>query len=242
MNEKENLENKAGENTAQGSLASNESNLYLPLSVIFSAVLLSASVMLVGGSIGSQLGMQTMALSELSVGQAGSGSPASFSGSTGTSPSGSDVIAEVAAEVIPTGVPAVYGEELQVSFDQVQDSLNKMTPLDAITLSGEDEQKYIAVGTSISCEYCCNAPYITAPNGQAACGCAHSAAMRGLAKYLIQTHNSQFSEEEILYELQQWKAVYFPKQTIAKAVQLKAEEGGVDATLLASLPDMVGGC
>lgn len=153
------------------------------------------------------------------------------------------LIEQVAAEVIATGVPAVYGTELSVSFDSVQDSINKLLPYDTgIELQGADLEKYVAVTTSISCEYCCGADAISFSDGKPACGCAHSAAMRGLAKYLIKNHDSEFSEEEILTELQKWKSVFFPKQTIAAAIKLKAQKGEISGSTLAALPDMVGGC
>ena len=53
--------------------------------------------------------------------------------------------------------------------------------------------------------------------GIAACGCAHSYAMRGLAKYLILNHGDEFSDEQILDELAKWKTLFFPGQMAAKA-------------------------
>ena len=66
--------------------------------------------------------------------------------------------------------------------------------------------------------------------------------MRGLAKYLLENHADKYNNEEILAELTAWKAVFFPKQTIQKAIKLKAEEGEISPSILATLPDMVGGC
>jgi hypothetical protein len=162
---------------------------------------------------------------------------------TTTNADDQQIIAQIADEVIPKGTPAVYGEELSVQFSEVQDSINKISVFDeGIELDGTDKERYINITTSISCEYCCSAPYITAPTGEPACGCAHSAAMRGLAKYLIQNHGGEFTDSQILDELAKWKAVYFPKQTIEKAIKLRAEEGEISPSLLATLPDMVGGC
>lgn len=59
--------------------------------------------------------------------------------------------------------------------------------------------------------------------GEAACGCAHSFAMRGLAKYLITKHGSEFTNEEILNEMAKWKTLFFPTQMTAKAEALKSQ-------------------
>src|SRR3989344_5384422 len=105
------------------------------------------------------------------------------------------------SEIIPTGVPAIYGKELGVSFDDVtvddpqkaDATIRKLGKLDQTitlsTLSATDKERYINVAykleNGISCEYCCGARAIIFENGEPACGCAHSYAMRGLAKYLI---------------------------------------------------------
>jgi len=41
--------------------------------------------------------------------------------------------------------------------------------------------------------------------------------MRGLAKYLIKNHNSEYSDDEILEELGKWKTLFFPAQITKKA-------------------------
>src|SRR3989338_38546 len=104
---------------------------------------------------------------------------------------------------VVTGVPDKYGQELAVNFDQVQQSMNVMKQFDPcygankIVLTGEALKRYTDVGLRISCEYCCGAKAIVFANGEAACGCAHSQAMRGLAKYLIKNHGTEFTDEEI---------------------------------------------
>jgi hypothetical protein len=66
--------------------------------------------------------------------------------------------------------------------------------------------------------------------------------MRGLAKYLIINHPEDFSNDDILMELGKWKATYFPKQTISKAVAKYAEFGDIDPSVLIEMPNMVGSC
>lgn len=149
--------------------------------------------------------------------------------------------------VISQGQPQIYGAELGVSFDSVQQSITTMAQFDPgygrnkIVLTGNDLQRYIDVALKISCEYCCSAKSIVFPNGQAACGCAHSQAMRGLLAYLIVNHGSSYSNDELLRELAFWKGMYFPKQMIAKlSGQLQGQTFTPDTaslTLDVNLPD-----
>lgn len=137
-------------------------------------------------------------------------------------------------DVIPKGVPAVYGSELGVSYDDISpndpqladQTIRKISVYDnSISLSGADLQRYIAVGSQISCEYCCGAEAIIFKDGKAACGCAHSAAMRGLAKYLIQNH-PDMSDDAVLEEMGKWKTLFFPSILSQKAQVLK--EKGIE--------------
>ena len=123
---------------------------------------------------------------------------------------------------LPSGIPAMYGSELSVSYDKVQESMDILNQYDdiqdgsrgskAITLSNDLQSRYIKIGMSIGCEFCCGAQALISKNGQPACGCAHSGAMRGLAKYLLQTLASHFSDQDILNELVKWKTLFFPQQ------------------------------
>lgn len=162
---------------------------------------------------------------------------------------------EIRESVTPSGVPAVYGEELDISFDKVQESINIMVPYGPtygkegkkITLTGDDLERYKKIGSQIACEYCCGVKTLTQEDGSAACGCAHSIMMRALAAYLIQNHPDEFTDEEILEQLAEWKAVFFPKQTLTKRLQEleKAGEPGIKEILEEFpefMPSMVGGC
>ncbi len=156
------------------------------------------------------------------------------------------------AELIPKGVPAVYGPELGISFDDAVKGLAIIADLDGdlypngkIKLSDLTEQqkkRYINVGMRISCEYCCGATSLITGDGAVACGCAHSAGMRGIAKYLLKYHENEFTDEQILAELTKWKTMFFPKQMIQKAIQLQSEGKGIDPSVLNQIPEMVGGC
>ena len=159
---------------------------------------------------------------------------------------------EIKSAFVPSGVPEVYGQEFNISFDQVQDAINKVAIFDPtygeqkLKLSGSDLQRYIEIGFSISCEYCCGAKTLVFENGDAACGCEHSQMMRGLAAYLIKNYQ-QMSNQDILDELVSWKRTYFPKQTLSAELK-ELEESGEEGIkeILEEFPDflpqMVGGC
>ena len=137
-----------------------------------------------------------------------------------------------ASEIIPTGVPKVYGKEMGVSYDSIgvsnpglaDQTISALGEFDiSITLTGKNLERYIKIVSEISCEYCCGAKSIIFSNGQPACGCAHSYAMRGLAKYLIKEHSDEFTDDEILEELGKWKVLFFPGIHEQKAAVLKSQ-------------------
>ncbi len=145
-----------------------------------------------------------------------------------------------ASSVMPTGVPKIYGDELGISYGDVStnnpqladQTIEVMANLDrTIELQGSDLERYIQIVSKISCEYCCGANSIIFPDGKAACGCAHSYAMRGIAKYLITEHGNEFSDGEILSELAKWKVLYFPGIMQDKADIMK--EKGIDFSYVA---------
>lgn len=161
---------------------------------------------------------------------------------------------EIRASFIPTGIPAIYGQELNISFDAVQDAINKVAILDPsygvegkkITLTGNNFERYIKIGSQTSCEYCCGAKTLVDQMGNAACGCEHSQMMRGLTAYLIKNH-PELTDEQILKELNSWKRTFFPKQTLSAylAELERAGEPGIKELLEEFpefLPQMVGGC
>lgn len=161
---------------------------------------------------------------------------------------------KVKSSFIPTGIPAVYGQELDISFDNVQDAINKVRLFGPtygkgdkkITLTGENLKRYTNIGQQIACEYCCKATTLVRKDGVAACGCAHSIMMRGLAAYLVENH-PELSDKQILNELKTWKITYFPKQTLtAKLGEMeKSGDEGIKSILKefpGFLPKMVGGC
>lgn len=141
--------------------------------------------------------------------------------------------------LLPHGVPARYGQELGVNFDEAARAIPILENFDrgagAITLRGDLLQRYISIASKTACQYCCGAKTLVFPDGKPACGCAHSAAMRGVALYLLQKY-PQMSDSDILAEVNRWKAVFFPGPTIENAGQQTSNGAG------AALPSQVGGC
>lgn len=167
-----------------------------------------------------------------------------------------------ASEIIPRGVPEVYGSELKVSYDDVsagnpnlaQATIQKLSAYEDKKLNSEQMERYAEIGMSIACEYCCGAESLIFSNGERACGCAHSYAMRGLAKYLLIKH-PDMTDAEILSELGKWKVLFFPGIHEQKAKVLEAN--GIDSKNYINLAsnkyrgaeqgqtsggEMVGGC
>jgi hypothetical protein len=158
------------------------------------------------------------------------------SSTSGASIAGGGIGVVSASDVIPTGVPNIYGEELNLNYDYVSpndkqladQTISFLSNIDRTeTLEGAELERYIDIlynlEGGISCEYCCGARSVIFENGQPACGCAHSYAMRGLAKYLIKYH-PEMSDEEIFIEIAKWKTLFFPGIMEGKA-QVLADNG-----------------
>lgn len=174
---------------------------------------------------------------------------------------------DIIKEIIPTGIPSIYGDELGVSFDDISpnnpakadETISILGGLDQnINLNAKDNERYINVlyklENGISCEYCCGARAIIFADGQPACGCAHSFAMRGLTKYLITKHGDEYTDEQLLAEAGKWKVLFFPGPMQLKANALQSKDIELNYINLASnkyrgiekglgtASGMVGGC
>ncbi len=170
------------------------------------------------------------------------------------------------SDIIPTGFPEIWGKELDFSYDDIdpndQSSANaaisKLSDIDrSITLPSDLVERYVKILFSdnggISCEFCCGAKSIIFENGDPACGCAHSFAMRGLTKYLLINH-PDMSDEDILTDVGKLKVLFFPGIHESKAAVM--EQKGIDVDYIslttnenrgiergqASGGSMVGGC
>lgn len=146
------------------------------------------------------------------------------------------------ADMLPHGIPERYGAKLGVNFDDAAKAISILENFDRgpgmITLSGELQQRYIAIASQTACEFCCGATTLVFPDGKPACGCAHAAAMRGLARYLLQQY-PEMTDADILSEVNKWKAAFFPGPTAQKGVGLVTPP---PAPSTAPLPSQVGGC
>ncbi|OGY46253.1 MAG: hypothetical protein A2744_04650 [Candidatus Buchananbacteria bacterium RIFCSPHIGHO2_01_FULL_44_11] len=163
------------------------------------------------------------------------------SGNSNSQP-GIDLVA-LAKNFLPFGIPPVYGAELKVSFDDPVAAINVLAQYEQDTrpnkLTGEKLERYIKIGQSTACEFCCGATTMVFPDGSKACGCAHSAAMRGVVAYLLE--NTNMTDQQILGEANKWKAVFFP----GPMTQKFAVANGLISPANASaqgLQQQVGGC
>ncbi len=147
--------------------------------------------------------------------------------------------------MFPKGTPD-YGAALGVSYDDPVTSLdvlaNMYPGLKAEVSKNNPEAfaRFIALGTKpvgISCEYCCGiGPIGMDKKGDSTCGCQHNPALLTVALYL--TAYTDLNDGEILLEVMRWKTLFFPKNMI----ELGLSVAGKDASSIASLPGMVGGC
>lgn len=141
-----------------------------------------------------------------------------------------------AVDIIPKGVPVAYGAELGISYDDIdprkpqltEQTIEKLAIIDTgKELSGNNLKRYVDIlyrmEGGMSCEYCCDARSVIFENGDPACGCAHSYAMRGLTKHLISEYGGIYSDKEIYEEIGKWKTLFFPDQISGKTAALKSE-------------------
>ncbi len=153
---------------------------------------------------------------------------------------------------VPTGTPW-YGQEVGVSFDDPVAALNIWAQYDGglggkrfykagVTLKETDlspaaQERYKKLITLFTCDFCCGSPNNPTRIGQ--CGCAHSAAWRGIFKYFLKNYEDKYTDEQLMGEATRWKALWYPGPTVKKIL---SEGGNVDKTSLEALPSMVGGC
>ncbi|MBI2173398.1 MAG: hypothetical protein HYT73_04320 [Candidatus Aenigmarchaeota archaeon] len=153
--------------------------------------------------------------------------------------------------VIPRGVPEGYGKELGVDYEKPEEALNIMAALDGdlyedgkikfSELSVDTQQRYVNMGMSVACEFCCGATTMVFSNGQPSCGCAHSAAMRGLMKYLLV--NTDMTDEQIMDEVLKVKSISFPQQMVQRYMEQSGSvQSATTGQAIGGLPQQIGGC
>ncbi|MEM3126613.1 MAG: hypothetical protein QW331_00895 [Candidatus Woesearchaeota archaeon] len=128
--------------------------------------------------------------------------------------------------VIPTGTPFYVqsgpGSELLqgVSFDDPITSQKVWAQFvgsgrfgkdKEIKLTPEEQARYDRIVGVFTCDYCCGSPQqVTRINN---CGCAHSYAWKGMAKFFIKYYPN-YSDEEIAGEMTKWKGLWYPQGMI----------------------------
>ena len=183
--------------------------------------------------------------------------------------------------VVPTGTPfyALEGsgsEKIQgASFDDPITSQKVWASLlgsrrfgteNAIQLTPEEEQRWQKLTGVFTCDFCCGGP--NSVTTIASCGCAHSYAWQGMAKFFIKYH-PDYTDEQILGEMTKWKALWYPqgmiqdylvytgqqpasilthggstgiKQQFLQSGSSGQQQTHASVTPLDQLPSMVGGC
>ena len=121
--------------------------------------------------------------------------------------------------VVPTGTPW-YGQQAGVTFDDPITAQNLWAKGRAIQLSPQEEQRWSRIVNSFTCDYCCGSPQN--PTIITRCGCAHSLAAQGMAKWFIKNYGSSYSDEEIYGEMARWYALWYPGPTV-KRILLEAQ-------------------
>ncbi|MBI4141164.1 hypothetical protein HY485_04985 [Candidatus Woesearchaeota archaeon] len=154
-----------------------------------------------------------------------------------------DVVQDTLNKIVPTGTPE-YGQEIGVSFDDPINAQRRLGQLEqTLTLNQQQEQRWLKIVSAFTCDYCCGSPQ--RPTRITNCGCAHAAAWRGLAKFLISKYGDKISDEQVAGELSKWKALWYPGPTVQRIIQEQSATGGkIDNAPVSidALPQMVGGC
>lgn len=131
-------------------------------------------------------------------------------------PSTGDATQDLLNNIIPTGTPW-FGQEAGVSFDDPISAQKRWATYRALQLSPEENQRWSKIVNSFTCDYCCGSPQN--PTIITRCGCAHSAAAQGMAKWFIKNYADKFTDEEIYGEMGRWYALWYPGPTIKRIVQ-----------------------
>ncbi|MBI2558539.1 hypothetical protein HYW20_04405 [Candidatus Woesearchaeota archaeon] len=131
-------------------------------------------------------------------------------------PSTGDAARDLLNNIIPTGTPW-YGQEAGVTFDDPIAAQKRWATYRKLELDPEQEQRWSKIVNSFTCDYCCGSPQN--PTIITRCGCAHSAAAQGMARWFIKNYADKFTDEEIYGEMGRWYSLWYPGPTIKRIVQ-----------------------
>lgn len=127
-----------------------------------------------------------------------------------------DVVQDIVNNVIPKGTPW-YGQEAGVSFDNAVAAATLWGKGRAIQLDADGQKRWERIVNSFTCDYCCGSPQN--PTIITRCGCAHSLAAQGMAKWFIKNYGDKYSDEEIYGEMARWYALWYPGPTVKRIAQ-----------------------
>ena len=128
--------------------------------------------------------------------------------------------------VVPTGTPFYVlegpgAEKVKgASFDDPLTSQKVWASLlgsrrfgtaNAIQLTPEEENRWQKLTSVFTCDFCCGGPNSVTTISR--CGCAHSYAWQGMAKFFIKNY-PQYTDEQIMGEMTKWKAIWYPRGMI----------------------------
>lgn len=139
---------------------------------------------------------------------------------------------------IPKGTPwyvsdASETETLQgISFDDPLTSQKKWAQFlggrrfggKKLELTPEQEKRWEQITNMFTCDYCCGGP--KSVTRIAHCGCAHSYAWQGMARFFIKYYGDKYSDEEIMGEMTKWKGIWYSKGMVMDYLVFKEYEPG----------------
>ncbi len=132
------------------------------------------------------------------------------------SPSTGDLATDLKNNIVPHGTP-FYGAEAGVSFDDpLAAQKTWKTYIKTIQLDAALQQRWSKIVNSFTCDYCCGSP--KSPTIITRCGCAHSAAAQGMAKWFLKFYGDKYSDEEIYGEMARWYALWYPGPTVKRII------------------------
>jgi hypothetical protein len=132
-------------------------------------------------------------------------------------PSTGDPVQDLLNNVVPHGTPWYSTETGGVTFDDPIAAQKLWMKGEAIQLDSNEQERWNRIVNSFTCDYCCGS--LNNPTIITRCGCAHAVAARGMAKWFIEYHGSEYSDEEIYGEMARWYALWYPKGTIERIIQ-----------------------
>jgi hypothetical protein len=127
-----------------------------------------------------------------------------------------DITQDLVNNVVPHGTPW-YGAETGVSFDDPVTAQKLWGKGTAIKLDADQQKRWGRIVNSFTCDYCCGSPQ--QPTIITRCGCAHSIAAQGMAKWFIKNYGDKYSDEEIYGEMARWYALWYPGPTVKRILQ-----------------------